>query len=131
MTTPVTVVVTLLRAAPDVAEIAGTRIYAGAAPQTSAPPDLVVVRTGEAEAYDLDGATGAPETKVVVACRAATYADADRLSRAAVAALKDGVHVQGARHWTVTRDLVSDISPVDDAGSRTWVAMEGFEVIAE
>lgn len=127
MTTPVTVVISLLRGDAAVAAIVAQRVYPGAAPQAGTLPDMIVIRTGEDEAYTLDGSTGAPETRIIVACRAKTYAEADALARAAVAALKDGVF-QGA---TVVRDLVSDISPVDTDGGRLWLAQEGFKVIAE
>lgn len=70
----------------------GTRLYTDRAPQGTALPYAVMTETGAEDAHTLAGTIDLPESRIEIACWAATPEDAQAAASAVHARVKNIVH---------------------------------------
>lgn len=126
MTSPVPVVIALLKASTTVGARVGERIDPEIA-KGDALPRVVVRQSSGRQFYGIEGAVGLRETQVTVLCAASSFTSADILAETVRDALKD---VQGARvaqHKVWIRQNGEDLgSATQDA--KTFQRITGYQV---
>lgn len=121
-TSPVLLMMTLLRGEEEVDGLVSGRVYAQVAPQLKGQPStvpaapFVVVRlVSRSEEQTLEGPSGVADTRVVVISCAPTYADADQVAEAVMSMVRgrgervvDGRSARLSLQGVNTSDFLSD-----------------------